>query len=399
VPEALRGTYAGLAHAARWPTCSSLGVTAVSCCRCTTRPRRGAPVKLGLVNYWGYNTLGWFCPDPRLASGVDGHSPRDEFRQMVRRLHEAGLEVILDVVFNHSAETDEHRPAAELRGLDNAWYRPRRRRVGPRLREPQRLRQHPGHPPAAGAAAGDGQPALLGARLCMWTASASTSHRCWGGAITVSIERAAFFQALAQDPVLSRVKLIAEPWDLGPGGYQLGHFPRGWLEWNDRFRDTMRGFWLHMGQGGAGPRGPSSRSGCAARPTIFRAAPGLPAESVNFVVAHDGFTLHDLVSYHQRHNEANGEHNRDGHGHNLSFNCGVEGPSDDPTVLALRGRLQRALLACTAAGPGHADAGRRHELGHSQQRQQQPLLPGQRDQLDQLGAGRRHAAALHGSAA
>ena len=373
VPEALRGTYAGLAHPASIAHLQQLGVTAVELLPVHYAIDEERLVKLGLVNYWGYNTLGWFCPDPRLASGVDGLSPRDEFRQMVRSLHAAGLEVILDVVYNHSAETDEHGPSLSLRGLDNASYY--------RLHLDAERRAHYENHTGCGNTLDIRHPRVL--QLVM------DSLRFWVSEMHVDgfrfdlapvlgrdvhgfHERAAFFQAVAQDPVLSRVKMVAEPWDIGPGGYQLGSFPRGWPEWNDQFRDGMRGFWLHMGQGGAGPtRAEFARRLCASSDR-FQQRSRLPAESVNFVVAHDGFSLRDLVSYQHRHNEANGEHNRDGHGHNLSFHCGVEGPSDDPTVLALRGRLQRALLACTLLAQGTPMLAAGDELGHSQQGNNNP---------------------------
>jgi glycogen operon protein len=372
VPEALRGTYAGLAHPASIDHLQRLGVTAVELLPVHHHLDEERLVKLGLVNYWGYNTIGWFCPDPGLASGRGGLSPRDEFRQMVKALHAAGIEVILDVVYNHSAETDEHGPSLSLRGLDNASYY--------RLHADANQRAHYENHTGCGNTLDIRHPRVL--QLVM------DSLRYWVDEMHVDgfrfdlapvlgrgehgfHERAAFFLALAQDPVLSRVKLIAEPWDIGPGGYQVGNFPRGWPEWNDQFRDAMRGYWLHMGHGGGPTRADFARRLCASS-DLFQRRSRVPAESVNFVVAHDGFTLRDLVSYNHRHNEANGEHNRDGHGHNLSFNCGIEGATTDPTVLALRARLQRALLASTLLAQGTPLLAAGDELGHTQQGNNNP---------------------------
>ena len=369
VPEALRGSYAGLAHPASVAHLQRLGVTSVSLLPVHYAIDEERLIGLGLRNYWGYNTLAFFVPNPRLASGDGGLNPRDEFRQMVKTLHAHGLEVLLDVVFNHSAESDETGPALSFRGLDNlSYYR---------------------HPPNAPAAyenhSGCGntldirQPAVL--QLVM------DSLRYWAGEMRVDgfrfdlatvlgrgdhgFERGgAFFRAVAQDPLLSRLKLIAEPWDIGPGGYQTGAFPQGWLEWNDQFRDTMRGFWLQRGDS-ARTRGNFALRLCASA-DLYQARHRVPSASVNYVVSHDGFTLRDLVSYNNRHNEANGENNRDGHGHNLSHNCGTEGPTDDAQINALRGRLQRALLATTLLAQGTPMLCAGDELGHSQRGNNNP---------------------------
>jgi glycogen operon protein len=356
VPSALRGTFTGLAHPASVAHLKRLGVTTVSLLPVHYHLDEERLVGMGLCNYWGYNTLGFFCVDPRLASS----QPADEFRAMVRELHAQGLEVILDVVYNHSAEGDEHGPCLSFKGLDNTSYYRR-----------------PAHAPSSydnfsgcGNTLDLRHPAVL--RLVM------DSLRFWVqqmhvdgfrfdlapvlGRTTEGFQRQhAFFTAVAQDPVLAGVKLIAEPWDLGPGGYQLGQFPRGWLEWNDHFRDTLRGFWLARTQGA----GELAQRLCASA-DLFRQRGRIPAASVNYVVAHDGFTLYDLVSHNRRHNEANGEHNRDGHGHNLSCNCGVEGGSDDPQVLLSRARLRRALLACTLLAQGTPMLLAGSELGHTQ---------------------------------
>ena len=369
VPEALRGTYAGLAHPASVAHLQRLGVTSVSLLPVHYALDEERLAGMGLVNYWGYNTLAFFAPSPRLASNPDGAATRDEFRSMVKALHAQSIEVLLDVVFNHTAETGGDGPSLSFRGLDNAsYYR---------------------HPPDAPAAfenhSGCGntldirQPRVL--QLVM------DSLRYWVSEMHVDGFRfdlapvlgrgdhgfepgGAFFTAVAQDPVLSQVKMIAEPWDIGPGGYQVGNFARGWLEWNDHFRDVMRGFWL-QDEDSARSRGDFALRLCASS-DLYQARRRAPAVSVNYVVSHDGFTLRDLVSYNERHNEANGEDNRDGHGHNLSYNCGAEGPSDDPQINALRGRLQRALLATTLLAQGTPMLCAGDELGHSQQGNNNP---------------------------
>ncbi len=369
LPEPLRGTFAGLAHPVSIAHLQCLGVTAVSLMPVFYPLDEERLALTGLGNYWGYNTLAFFCVNPALASRQDGVGPRDEFRAMVRALHAAGLEVVLDVVFNHTPESDASGPTISFRGLDNAGYY--------RLASdaPAHYENHSG----CGNTLDIRVPQVL--RLVM------DSLRYWVTDMHVDgfrfdlapvlgrgdhgFERnGAFFTALAQDPVLSTVKLIAEPWDIGPGGYQLGGFPRGWLEWNDQFRDTMRRFWLGGritgdAHHGAGTRGDFALRLCASS-DLYQPRRRTPCESVNYVVSHDGFTLHDLVRYNHRHNLANGEGNRDGHGHNLSFNCGVEGPSDDPGINALRGRLERALLACTLLSQGTPMLCAGTELGHGQ---------------------------------
>ncbi len=366
VPAAQRGSYAGLASAAAIAHLQRLGITAVSLLPVHQHLDEQHLVARGLVDYWGYNTVGFFCPEPRLAAdrgrdaGGDHRAVRDEFRRMVRGLHAAGIEVLLDVVYNHTAETDAHGPTLCWRGLDNAsWYR-----LSPEHRAA--YEDHSG----CGNTLDLRQPCVL--QMVM------DSLRYWVQEMHVDGFRfdlapvlgrgehgfrrdTAFFTALAQDPVLAGVKLIAEPWDLGPGGYQGGHFPRGWLEWNDVFRDTMRGFWL----GAPVTRGEFAQR-LAASADRFQGARRVPGESVNYIVSHDGFTLRDLVSHDLRHNEANGQDNRDGQRHNLSWNCGVEGPTTDPDVLALRQRLQRALLATLLLAQGTPMLAAGDELGHSQ---------------------------------
>ena len=357
LPEALRGTYAGLAHPASIAHLRRLGVTAVSLLPVHQLLSEQRLAGHGLVNHWGYNTLGFFTPEPRYAATAE---PRSEFRAMVRALHAAGIEVILDVVFNHTCEGDERGPTLSWRGLDNAnWYR-----------LPADAKAQYDNYSGCGNTLDLRHPRVLQFVL--------DSLRYWVQDMHVDGFRfdlapvlgrgdhgfsrdSAFFQALQQDPGLQGTKLIAEPWDVGPGGYQVGQFPRGWLEWNDHFRDTARAFWL----GGDCTRGELALR-LAGSSDLFQPRRRPPAESVNYVVSHDGFTLADLVSYDLKHNESNLEGNRDGHGHNLSWNCGWEGPTTDPAVLALRGRLQRALLATTLLAQGTPMLAAGDELGHSQ---------------------------------
>ena len=361
VPEVLRGTYAGLGAPASIAHLRALGVTAVSLLPVHQRVDEERLVKLGLSNYWGYNTIGFFAVEPRLScTPGDGAATRREFRDMVKALHRAGIEVILDVVFNHTAEGDATGPSIAFKGLDNASY----------YRLPPEARSDYDNYTGCGNTVDLRHPRVLQLVL--------DSMRYWVDEMHVDgyrfdlapvlgrgddgfARRHAFFAAVAQDPVLARVKMIAEPWDLGPGGYQVGGFPAGWVEWNDKFRDDMRSFWL---------RHPSSRGGFAQRlcgsSDVFQARGRTPAESLNYVISHDGFTLRDLLSYDERHNLANFESNRDGTGNNLSFNAGTEGPSDDVAVNALRARLQRAILATNLLAQGTPMLCAGDELGHTQ---------------------------------
>ena len=357
VPAALQGTYAGLASDAAVAHLQRLGVTAVSLLPVQQILDEARLVENGLVNYWGYNTVGYFCPDPRYAASGQ---PRDEFRAMVRRLHAAGIEVLLDVVYNHTAEGDETGPTISWRGFDNAsWYR---------LQPGQRDRYE--NWSGCGNTVDIRHPRVLQMvmdSLRWWVAEMHVDGFRFDLAPVLGrgddgFDRdGPFFKAVLQDPVLQRVKLIAEPWDLGPGGWQVGQFPRGWLEWNDRFRDTVRAFWL----GGDCTRGELALR-LAGSSDLYQAGRRSPAESVNYVVSHDGYTLTDLVSYDLRHNEANLEGNRDGHGHNLSWNCGWEGPTEDPEVQACHARLKRALLATVLLAQGTPMIAAGDELGHGQ---------------------------------
>jgi glycogen debranching enzyme GlgX len=359
VPEALRGTYAGLAHPAVLDHLCKLGVTAINLLPVHARADEARLQKSGLSNYWGYNSIGFFAPEARYWSGRQGSSPVCEFRDMVAAFHARGLEVILDVVYNHTAESDELGPTLSLRGIDNALYY----RLDPD--DPARYENWAG----CGNVLNLMQPRVLqmvmdslrywvqqmhvdGFRFDLATILARDAH----GFHACS----PFMAAIGQDPVLSQVKLIAEPWDIGPGGYQLGRFPPRWLEWNDRYRDDMRRFWLHGGSLGDYARRFAGSS------DLFRHDHRLPLSTVNFITSHDGFTLHDLVSYRHKHNEANGERNRDGHHENLSTNCGVEGETPDAEVNRLRGALKRAMLATLIFSQGTPMLLAGDEIGHSQ---------------------------------
>lgn len=368
----LRGSYAGLAHPAAIAHLQRLGITTVSLLpiqQCLSERRLR---DRGLVNYWGYNTLGFFCPDPRLASARvqalgdvhrDAHvarAVRDEFRTMVSALHAAGIEVVLDIVLNHTCESDHEGPTLSWRGLDNAnWYR---------LDSdwPDRYVNDSG----CGNTLDTRHPRVLQFAmdvLRFWTQEMGVDGFRFDLAPILARgdhgfdRRHSFFHALSQDPILSNTTLIAEPWDVGSGGYQLGAFPDGWLEWNDRFRDDIRRFWLcgHM------TRGEFARRLCASA-DIFQRRQRLPAESVSYIVAHDGFTLRDLVTYERRHNEPNGEDNRDGHAVNYGCNFGVEGETDHLEVIVARQRLQRALLATCLLSQGTPMLAAGAELGHTQ---------------------------------
>lgn len=362
VPEALRGTYAGLAHPAFVAHLQALGVTSVSLLPVHARADEQRLQRLGLSNYWGYSSIGFFAPEPRYAADAAG--VREEFRAMVQALHRAGIEVILDVVFNHTGETDEHGPTLSFRGLANRRY------YVPEAGDASRYANWTG----CGNCLNLAEPRaveLVLASLRHWLLEMGADGFRFDLAPVLGrgpqgfSACAAFFGALQADDRLARAVLIAEPWDLGPDGYQLGHFPPAWLEWNDRYRDALRGFWLHDGSGPQTTRGDFARR-FAASGDIFHRDWRRPPASVNYVCAHDGFTLRDLVSYGERHNEANGEHNRDGHGLNLSWNCGAEGESGDAAVLALRARLQRALLGTLLLSPGTPMLLAGDEIGHSQ---------------------------------
>jgi glycogen operon protein len=346
VPEHLRGTYAGLAHPSVLDHLVSLGVTAVELMPVHHFVSEPHLLRAGLVNYWGYNTLGFFAPHGAYsASGTRGEQVR-EFKAMVRALHAAGMEVILDVVYNHTAEGDETGPTLSFRGIDNPTYY--------RLRDgdPRHYLDYTG----TGNTLNAQQPHVLqlitdslrywvtemhvdGFRFDLASALARSLH---------DVDKlSGFFEVIQQDPVLSRVKLIAEPWDVGPGGYMVGEFPPLWTEWNGKFRDTVRDFWRGRESGVS-----DFASRLSGSSDLYQDDGRRPFASINFVTCHDGFSLRDLVSYDDKHNEANGENNRDGNDDNRSWNCGVEGETTEADVLALRDRQIRNLFTTvlTAAG-------------------------------------------------
>ncbi|WP_218566232.1 glycogen debranching protein GlgX [Vallicoccus soli] len=359
VPQGLRGSYAGLAHPAAVQHLVDLGVTTVELLPVHEHVSEEHLLAGGRVNYWGYNSVGFFAPHSGYsASGTRGQQVR-EFRDMVRALHAAGLEVVLDVVYNHTAEASETGPTLLFRGLENAGYY--------RLRDGRHYTDLTG----CGNTVDTTSPAAL--------ALVMDSLRYWVEEMHVdgfrfdlvsaiargpqAFSRAsAFLTAVGQDPVLSRAKLVAEPWDLGEGGYQVGAFPPPWAEWNDKYRGTVRDLWRGRSDG---VREVAYRltgsSDVFGGPDDRR-----PYASVNFVTAHDGFTLRDLVSYDRKHNLANGEDDRDGTDDNRSWNCGVEGPTDDPEVLALRARQSRNLLATLLLSAGTPMITAGDEMGRTQ---------------------------------
>ena len=341
VPRDMRGTYSALGHPAIIDHLVKLGISAIELMPIHAFVDDRFLVERGLRNHWGYSTLGYFAPEPRYF-GADGALG---LKAAIAALHEADIEVILDVVYNHTAEGDQVGPTLSFRGIDNRSY----------------YKLVPDGPRSSWDCTGCGNTLDLFHPRVMQMVLDSLRH--WVEAYHVDgfrfdlatalarqpfdfSSRAAFLQAIGQDPVLSQVRLIAEPWDLGSGGYQVGNFPIGWAEWNDKFRDTARSFW--RGDAGQLPSLAGRMTGSGELYNHGRQ----PWASVQFVASHDGFTLHDLVSYNARHNEANGESNNDGHEPNLSWNCGVEGETDDETILALRARQKRNLVTTTLLATG-----------------------------------------------
>jgi|SRR4051812_4641981 len=343
VPETLRGTYAGLASPAAIDHFLKLGITAVELLPVQYHIDEEFLAGRERTNYWGYNTLGYFAPDPRYAAAKPNAA--DEFRQMVRDLHAAGIEVILDVVYNHTAEGNEHGPTLSFRGIDNhAYYR--------LDTDPARYVDFTG----CGNSLNVAHPQTL--RLIMdslryWVVEMHVDGFRFDLASALArdlweVDRlSSFFDIIHQDPILSDVKLIAEPWDIGPSGYQVGNFPVLWTEWNGKYRDCVRRFW--KGNGGTVGELATRLSGSS---DLYSHNGRRPSASLNFVTAHDGFTLRDLVSYDRKHNDANGEENRDGTNDNESSNCGAEGPTDDAAVNALRAQQQRNFFATLLLSQG-----------------------------------------------
>ncbi|OBK39079.1 glycogen debranching enzyme GlgX [Mycobacterium sp. 1165196.3] len=358
VPEELRGTYAGLAHPAIIDHLHSLRVTAIELMPVHQFMHDQRLLDLGLRNYWGYNTFGYFAPHNQYAANRT--SSVAEFKSMVRSFHEAGIEVILDVVYNHTAEGNHLGPTINFRGIDNAAYY---RLVDTDLR---RYKDYTG----TGNSLNPRHPHVL--QLIMdslryWVTEMHVDGFRFDLAATLARELhdvdrlSAFFDLVQQDPIVSQVKLIAEPWDVGEGGYQVGNFPGLWTEWNGKYRDTVRDYW----------RGePATLGEFASRLTgssdLYEATGRRPSASINFVTAHDGFTLNDLVSYNEKHNMANGEDNRDGESHNRSWNCGVEGPTDDPDITELRCRQMRNFWATLMLSQGTPMIAHGDEFGRTQ---------------------------------
>jgi isoamylase len=343
VDEGRRGSYVGLADKQIIDYIKSIGVTTVELLPIHTFVDDSYLLDKGLRNYWGYNSIGFFAPDPRYAADV-ANSLR-EFKEMIARFHDAGLEVILDVVYNHTAEGNERGPTLSFKGIDNASYY--------RLMPDQK--RYYINDTGTGNTLNLSHPRVI--------QMVADSLRYWASEMRVDGFRfdlgtilarepdgfqteSGFLKAIGQDPLLAEVKLIAEPWDCGPGGYQVGGFPPGWAEWNDSFRDTIRDFWR-----GEAPAKALATRLCAS-PDKFNRRGRRPWACVNFVTAHDGFTLNDLVSYNDKHNEANGEDNRDGHSDNRSWNCGAEGPTTDEAIIALRERQKRNFLATLILSQG-----------------------------------------------
>jgi isoamylase len=361
LPENVRGTYAGLASDAAINHLTRLGVTAVELLPVHHHAYDRHLVEKGLSNYWGYNTLGFFAPEVRYSAlGSPGNSVR-EFKMMVRALHAAGIEVILDVVYNHTAEGNQMGPTVSWRGVDNASYY----RLSPQ--DPRYYMDFTG----CGNTLNMTHPRVL--QLIMdslryWVADMHVDGFRFDLASTLARELfdvdrlGSFFDIIRQDPVISRVKLIAEPWDLGAGGYQVGNFPVGWTEWNGKYRDAIRRFW--KGDGGVVSELATRLAGSS---DLYEHSGRRPYASINFVTAHDGFTLHDLVSYNEKHNEANQENNADGESHNNSWNCGAEGPTDDPAVLSLRERQKRNFMATLMFSQGVPMICGGDEMGRTQQ--------------------------------
>ncbi len=360
IPAELRGTYSALAHPASIDYFKRLGVTSLELMPVHQFVHDGHLLEKGLRNYWGYNTIGFFAPHSEYAARETAGVQVAEFKQMVKTLHKAGIEVILDVVYNHTAEGNHDGPTLCFKGLDNGAYY----RLSPE--DPRYYVDYTG----TGNSLNMRHPHVLqlimdslrywiqemhvdGFRFDLASALARELH---------DVDRlSAFFDIIQQDPVISQVKLIAEPWDVGEGGYQVGNFPPGWSEWNGKYRDSIRSFWRGQDQ---------TLAKFAYRVTgssdLYENTGRRPYASINFVTCHDGFTLTDLVSYNEKHNQANGEDNRDGESHNRSWNCGVEGPSEDREILALRNRQRRNLMLTLFLSQGVPMLSAGDEIGRTQ---------------------------------
>jgi isoamylase len=361
VPENLRGTFAGIYHPAVITYLKELGITALELMPVQQFVNDHMLVEKGLSNYWGYNTIGYFSPDVRYSGSGAYGGQVSEFRQMVKALHQAGIEVILDVVFNHTGEGNQMGPTLSFRGIDNASY----------YKLSDENKRYYMDYTGTGNTLNTNLPNVL--RLIMdslryWVLDMHVDGFRFDLASALARELyevdrlSSFFDIIHQDPVLSQVKLIAEPWDVGEGGYQVGNFPPGWSEWNGRYRDCVRDYW----------RGAESMLGDFAQrftgsADLYQGDTRKPTASINFITAHDGFTLLDLVSYNEKHNERNGENNNDGESHNRSWNCGAEGPTEDKDILTLRKKQQHNFLATLFLSQGVPMLVAGDECGRSQQ--------------------------------
>jgi len=365
VPPHLRGTYLGLACEPIIEHLTSLGVTAVELLPIHHALDERALVERGLVNYWGYNSIAYFAPHARYAGGAPGQGVH-QFKSMVKTLHRAGIEVILDVVYNHTGEGGHLGPTLSLRGIDNASYY--------RLRPDDR--RHYEDFTGCGNSLNTRHPRTL--QLVMdslryWVRDMHVDGFRFDLATVLGRGRdgmdpnGAFFAAVLQDPILAQVKLIAEPWDLGENGYQVGNFPLGWAEWNDKYQTMMRALWRPCGTGDSPVNRAALSCRLAGSADLYEATGRGPCAGINYVASHDGFTLHDLVSYEHKHNEPNGEDNRDGNDNNVSCNWGVEGPTDDAQITALREQMKRNFIAGLAFSLGVPMIAAGDELGRTQQ--------------------------------
>jgi len=360
IPEEIRGSYAAIGHPVTINYLKELGITAIELMPVHHFINDGNLTEKGLNNYWGYNTIGFFAPDARYSSSGMAGEQVDEFKQMVKNLHAADIEVILDVVYNHTAEGNHLGPTLSFKGIDNSTYY--------RLTDDDK-RYYMDYT-GTGNTLNASLPNVL--RLIMdslryWILEMHVDGFRFDLASALARELhevdrlSAFFDIIYQDPVISQVKLIAEPWDLGEGGYQVGNFPPGWLEWNGKYRDCMRDYWR-----GADSMLAEFAERFSGSPDLYMDDFRKPTASINFITAHDGFTLNDLVSYNEKHNEANGENNNDGESHNRSWNCGVEGSTDEPHIIALRKQQTRNFLATLFLSQGIPMLVSGDEMGRTQ---------------------------------
>lgn len=361
VPEDIRGTYAGMAHPAAIEHLKHLGVTAVELLPIHSFVDDEFLTEQGKTNYWGYNSLGFFAPAARYAADKTPGAEINEFRDMVKAYHTAGIEVILDVVYNHTAEGSELGPILSWRGLDNRKYY---------KLQPTDMR-HNENFTGTGNTVNVGHPQVMSMvldSLRYWVQEMHVDGFRFDLAVTLGREypdfdpHGGFFDAIFTDPILAGVKLIAEPWDTGPNGYQVGNFPLNWTEWNDKYRDDVRTFWQTTR-----PILPAMGYRLTGSSDLFQASGRKPHASINLITAHDGFCLHDLVTYTRKHNDANGENNRDGHDHNIGANYGVEGETEDEEINALRSQQKRNLLATLLFSQGTPMICGGDELGRTQQ--------------------------------